>query len=178
MSLLSYDFMIRALLGALFTGLAAPAVGTYLVQRRLALMGDGIGHIAVTGVAVGLLTGSSPTITAVIVSLVEGRNTLASKPETGLEPVTPCLQGHSRCVMACRGVRDWLYAPSSPAKRAWLWRGVAWGMFALCLPLHRLPGSFETAGWLAQRPPHAGSASDHQAEKVAKHTRFGVQPWT
>ena len=70
MSLLTYDFMIRALLGALFTGLAAPAVGTYLVQRRLALMGDGIGHIAVTGVALGLLTGASPTLTAVIVAVV------------------------------------------------------------------------------------------------------------
>ena len=44
----------------LFTGLAAPAVGTYLVQRRLALMGDGIGHVAVTGVALGLLTGDLP----------------------------------------------------------------------------------------------------------------------
>ena len=70
MSLLTYDFMIRALLGALFTGLAAPAVGTYLVQRRLALMGDGIGHIAVTGVALGLLTGTSPTVTAVIVAVI------------------------------------------------------------------------------------------------------------
>jgi zinc transport system permease protein len=70
MSLLTYDFMVRALLGALFTGLAAPAVGTYLVQRRLALMGDGIGHIAVTGVALGLLTGASPTLTAVIVAVV------------------------------------------------------------------------------------------------------------
>ena len=39
------DFMQRALLAALFTGLRA-AVGTYLVQRRLALMGDGIGHVA------------------------------------------------------------------------------------------------------------------------------------
>lgn len=68
MNLLSYDFVVRALLAALFTGLAAPAVGTYLVQRRLALMGDGIGHIAVTGVALGLLTGTSPTVTAVIVS--------------------------------------------------------------------------------------------------------------
>ena len=46
MTLLEYPFMVRALLAALFTGLAAPAVGTYLVQRRLALMGDGIGHIA------------------------------------------------------------------------------------------------------------------------------------
>jgi zinc transport system permease protein len=70
MSILEYPFVIRALLGALFTGLAAPAVGTYLVQRRLALMGDGIGHIAVTGVALGLLTGTSPTVTAVIVAIL------------------------------------------------------------------------------------------------------------
>ena len=54
MNILTYDFMIRALVAAVFTGLAAPAVGTYLVQRRLALMGDGIGHVAVTGVALGL----------------------------------------------------------------------------------------------------------------------------
>ncbi len=70
MSILAYDFMVRALLGALFTGLAAPAVGTYLVQRRLALMGDGIGHVAVTGVALGFLTGTSPTLTAVLVATV------------------------------------------------------------------------------------------------------------
>ena len=70
MSILLYDFMLRILLGALFTGLAAPAVGTYLVQRRLALMGDGIGHIAVTGVALGLLTGFAPTLTAVVVAVI------------------------------------------------------------------------------------------------------------
>ena len=57
MSLLSLEFMQRAMLAAVLTGLAAPAVGTYLVQRRLALMGDGIGHVALTGVALGLLTG-------------------------------------------------------------------------------------------------------------------------
>jgi zinc transport system permease protein len=69
-SILEYPFVIRALLAALFTGLAAPAVGTYLVQRRLALMGDGLGHVAVTGVALGLLTGTSPTVTAVIVAII------------------------------------------------------------------------------------------------------------
>jgi zinc transport system permease protein len=67
-SILTEPFMVRALLGALFTGLAAPAVGTYLVQRRLALMGDGIGHVAVTGVALGLLTGTAPLLTAVLVA--------------------------------------------------------------------------------------------------------------
>ena len=66
----SYEFMQRALVAAVFIGLAAPAVGTYLVQRRLALMGDGIGHVAVTGVALGLLTGTSPTWTAVVVAIL------------------------------------------------------------------------------------------------------------
>ena len=47
MDIFDYGFMQRALLAALFTGLAAPAIGTYLVQRRMALMGDGIGHVAV-----------------------------------------------------------------------------------------------------------------------------------
>jgi zinc transport system permease protein len=68
--LLGLPFMERALIAALFTGLAAPAIGTYLVQRRLALMGDGIGHVAVTGVALGLLTGTSPVWTAVAVAVL------------------------------------------------------------------------------------------------------------
>ena len=70
MILFEYPFIVRALLAALFTGLAAPAIGTYLVQRRLALMGDGIGHVAVTGVALGLLTSTSPTVTAVVVAVI------------------------------------------------------------------------------------------------------------
>jgi zinc transport system permease protein len=70
LDLLSHEFMQRALLAALFTGLAAPAIGTFLVQRRLALLGDGIGHVAVTGVAIGLLTGTSPTWTAIAVAIL------------------------------------------------------------------------------------------------------------
>ncbi|WP_249225462.1 metal ABC transporter permease [Nocardioides alcanivorans] len=62
--------MIRAMFAAVFTGLSAPIVGTYLVQRRLSLMGDGLGHVAVTGVALGLLTNTSPTWTAVIVAIL------------------------------------------------------------------------------------------------------------
>ncbi|MCW2831665.1 MAG: transporter [Aeromicrobium sp.] len=66
--LLDYEFMRRALVAAVFTGLAAPAIGTFLVQRRLALLGDGLGHVALTGVALGLLTGVAPILTAVIVA--------------------------------------------------------------------------------------------------------------
>jgi zinc transport system permease protein len=68
MDIFALEFMQRALLGALITGLAAPALGIYLVQRRMALIGDGIGHIALTGVGLGLLTGGAPVLTAVIVA--------------------------------------------------------------------------------------------------------------
>ncbi|GAA2388808.1 metal ABC transporter permease [Streptomyces glaucosporus] len=66
--LLDYPFMQRALLAALLVGVAAPAVGIYLVQRRQAIMGDGIGHVAMTGVALGFLLSTNPVWTAVLVS--------------------------------------------------------------------------------------------------------------
>ena len=70
MELLSLPFMQRALAAALIIGLAAPALGIYLVQRRLSLIGDGIGHVALTGVGLGLLTGNSPVFSAVLVATV------------------------------------------------------------------------------------------------------------
>lgn len=65
---LEFDFLRRALLAAVLVGLATPAVGTFIVQRRLALLGDGIGHVALTGVALGFLTRMSPVLTAVVVA--------------------------------------------------------------------------------------------------------------
>jgi len=59
----------RALLGVVITGLVAPSLGIYLVQRRMSLIGDGIGHIALTGVGLGLLTGAQPVLTAVLVAI-------------------------------------------------------------------------------------------------------------
>ncbi|MFC4493196.1 metal ABC transporter permease [Streptomyces ovatisporus] len=66
--LLDYPFMQRALLAALLVGVAAPAVGIYLVQRRQAIMGDGIGHVALTGVALGFLLNTNPVWMAVLVA--------------------------------------------------------------------------------------------------------------
>ncbi len=65
--LLSYPFMQRALLAALLTGLLAPAIGIYLVQRRLSLLGDGLGHVAIAGVGLALMTGQAPIPWAVAV---------------------------------------------------------------------------------------------------------------
>jgi zinc transport system permease protein len=58
-TMLASPLMQRGLVAALLIGLTAPVVGTYLVQRRMALLGDGIGHMALTGVAMGWLAGAA-----------------------------------------------------------------------------------------------------------------------
>ncbi|MBW8171522.1 metal ABC transporter permease [Ornithinimicrobium sp. Arc0846-15] len=70
--ILSLEFMRNALLAAAFVGLAAPLVGIFLVQRRLSLVGDGMGHVALAGVAVGVLTDQSPVFTALIAAVLAG----------------------------------------------------------------------------------------------------------
>ncbi|MFD9727777.1 metal ABC transporter permease [Streptomyces sp. NPDC059072] len=70
MEFLDYAFMQRALLAAVLVGLTAPAIGTYLVQRRQAVMGDGIGHVAMTGVALGFLLNTSPVWMATLVAVL------------------------------------------------------------------------------------------------------------
>ncbi|MGW6457553.1 metal ABC transporter permease [Streptomyces sp. NPDC055078] len=70
MEILETAFMQRALIAALLVGVTAPAVGIYLVQRRQALMGDGIGHVAMTGVGLGFLLSANPIWMATLVSVV------------------------------------------------------------------------------------------------------------
>ncbi len=62
MNLLTDPLVQRMLLVGLLVGAAAPIVGTYLVQRRMALLGDGIGHVALAGVAAGWLAGSAANL--------------------------------------------------------------------------------------------------------------------
>lgn len=70
MEILETAFMQRALIAAVLVGITAPAIGIYLVQRRQALMGDGIGHIAMTGVGLGFLLNSSPVWMATLIAIV------------------------------------------------------------------------------------------------------------
>ncbi|WP_393083376.1 metal ABC transporter permease [Streptomyces sp. LN704] len=70
MDFLNYDFMQRALLSAVLVGVTAPAIGIYLVQRRQALLGDGIGHVAMTGIGLGFLLSTNPVWMATAVSVL------------------------------------------------------------------------------------------------------------
>jgi len=66
---LNPPFMQRALIAAVLVGITAPAIGIYLVQRRQALMGDGIGHVAMTGVGLGFLLSTNPVWMATLVAV-------------------------------------------------------------------------------------------------------------
>jgi zinc transport system permease protein len=63
------EFMRLAFATGAIVGVLAPAVGFFLVQRRMSLIGDGIGHMAFAGVAAGYLLGVSPVLTALVASI-------------------------------------------------------------------------------------------------------------
>jgi zinc transport system permease protein len=71
-----YRFMHRAILVGLCVGVMAPLIGTFLVHRQLALIGDALAHTGFAGVAVGLFLnavidlGVSPYLTAVVVAMI------------------------------------------------------------------------------------------------------------
>jgi zinc transport system permease protein len=53
-------FMQRALAAGIIVGAFAPMIGTFIVQKRMSLIGDGIGHVAFAGVGAGLFAGIYP----------------------------------------------------------------------------------------------------------------------
>ena len=63
------EYMQLALAGGLVVGACAPLIGTFLVQKRLSLLGDGIGHVAFAGVAAGLLLDVWPIWTALVAAV-------------------------------------------------------------------------------------------------------------
>ena len=85
--MLTTPLMQRGLLAALLVGIVAPVMGTFLVQRRLSLLGDGIGHVALTGVALGWLVGAAAGVTPVDALAVPGAVVAAVVGAVGIEVV-------------------------------------------------------------------------------------------
>src|SRR5215470_5425412 len=67
---LQYGFMHRAFAAGLVTALICPAIGVFLIPRRLSLIADTLAHVALAGVALGLVLGVSPVLGALVVALV------------------------------------------------------------------------------------------------------------
>ncbi len=66
------EFMRNALLTALVVGTLCPAVGVWVVLRRLAYLGDAMSHATLSGVAVAYLLGVSLVAGALVAGLVMG----------------------------------------------------------------------------------------------------------
>ena len=70
LNIFQYDFMVRAFLSGIIIAIIAPLIGCFLVVRRYSLLADTLAHVSLVGVAIGLLTGGNPIITATATSIV------------------------------------------------------------------------------------------------------------
>lgn len=85
-------FMQRALLGSLVAVVATSLVGTWVVLRGLAFLGDALAHGVIPGIALAILWGFSPIVGALVaavvmsglVSIVSTRTTVREDTGIGL----------------------------------------------------------------------------------------------
>lgn len=61
---ISYGFVQRALISGVLVALITAMLGVFLVLKRLSLIGDSLSHVALSGVAVGLLLNITPVFCA------------------------------------------------------------------------------------------------------------------
>lgn len=74
--MLSYEFMQYAFIAGICVGVIAPLVGSFLVHREMALIGEALAHTAFAGVAIGLFVSTalvlpvSPYLSALVVAVI------------------------------------------------------------------------------------------------------------
>jgi len=61
---LSFAFVQKALIAGALIGAVTAVLGVFLVLKRLSLIGDSLSHVALSGVALGLITNTSPVFVA------------------------------------------------------------------------------------------------------------------
>ena len=87
-----YEFMIRALAVSFGIGLLCPMVGSYVVTRKLAFMGDALSHTVLPGLVLGYILGLNPllvaiptcVITAIFIGYLSKRTGLSEDTSIGI----------------------------------------------------------------------------------------------
>ncbi|KGR75207.1 zinc ABC transporter permease [Ureibacillus sinduriensis BLB-1 = JCM 15800] len=62
--------MQRALIAGMLIALIAPIIGVFLIMRKQSLIADTLSHIALAGVAIGLVIGSQPEWVSIIIVIL------------------------------------------------------------------------------------------------------------
>ena len=84
-------FMQRALIGGLIAVIATSLVGTWIVLRGLAFLGDALAHGVIPGIALAILWGFDPALGAFVAALImSGLVTFVSN-RTTVRDDTACL---------------------------------------------------------------------------------------
>lgn len=61
-----YAFMQNAILASILISILCPFVGVFLVLKRQSMIGDALAHSSLAGVAIGLLLGMNPIVSAFV----------------------------------------------------------------------------------------------------------------
>lgn len=70
LDIFQYSFIVRGLEAGIIVAIIAPLIGIFLVIRRYSLIADTLSHVSLAGIAVGLLLGINPVLTALGATIV------------------------------------------------------------------------------------------------------------
>lgn len=91
-----YEFIQRALVAAVMVGISCGLIGTYIMLRRLSLIGDALAHAVLPGVVIGfMIAGKSPltlffgalaagVLTSMLISFVERNSKIKEDTSIGI----------------------------------------------------------------------------------------------
>ena len=70
--MLEYTFMQNALMAGLIISVLCPIVGVFLVLKRYSMIGDTLSHSSFAGIAIGLIFGFNPILSAFVFTSICG----------------------------------------------------------------------------------------------------------
>lgn len=70
--MLQYSFMQNALMISILISVLCPIIGMFLVLKRYSMIGDTLAHSSLAGVAIGVMLGINPIVSAFVVTSIFG----------------------------------------------------------------------------------------------------------
>lgn len=70
LEIFQYGFMQNAIFAGLMIGIISPAIGVFIVLRRLSLIGDTLSHVTLAGVAAGYMLGIYEVLSGMFFSIL------------------------------------------------------------------------------------------------------------